>query len=283
METTGGARGRRPGPSPAPSEAPRHEARATRALPAGLFPAQPRRVLPACGTATTPGRPHAGLTRTHATHKSAAAAAFPPPQPGGAVNEAAGARLPSMHIRCGAQPAGATAQLTIAPLDLHVNPDLDLAEVGRCHHLIWSSGGGDGPREWDGRAEKAGRGRGGCGRGSGCPRPRRPGRQREREPGLRGAAAGKQAEAPGLQASGRTRTPGVGVKRGREPSGGAGESGRARAGRPRADAGRGGTQSACAERASRVSSSFASLCPLATPLSSAEGPAGSCRSLAGGG
>lgn len=127
----------------------------------------------------------------------------------------------------------------IAPLDLHVNPDLDLAEVGRCHHLIWSSGGG--PREGDGRAEKAGRGRGRCGRGSGCPRPRRPGRQREREPGPREAAAGKQAEAPGLQAGGRTRTPGrVGVKRGPGPSGGAGESGRARAARRGADAGEAG-------------------------------------------
>lgn len=148
----------------------------------------------------------------------------------------------------------------IAPLDLHVNPDLDLAEVGRCHHLIWSSGGG--PREGDGRAEKAGRGRGRCGRGSGCPRPRRPGRQREREPGPRGAAAGWQAEAPGLQAGGRTRTPGrrgeararAERRRGEEWEGPRRPPGSRRWG--------GGAPCACAEHASRVSSSSARLSPL---------------------
>lgn len=177
-------------------------------FPAGLppRPSPPQGPSSPLHRSGTRGGPQTGLTRTHATHKSAAAAAFPPPQPGGAINEAAGAGFPSLHTRVPARPAGAAARLTIAPLDLHVNPDLDLAEVGRCHHLIWSSGGG--PREGDRRAEKAGRGRGRCGRGSGCPRPRRPGRQREREPGPRGEAAGWQAEALGLQAGKRTRTPG---------------------------------------------------------------------------
>lgn len=163
----------------------------------------------------------------------------------------------------------------IAPLDLHVNPDLDLAEVGRCHHLIWSSGGG--PREGDRRAEKAGRGRGRCGRGSGCPRPRRPGRQREREPGPRGAAAGWQAEAPGLQAGGRTRTPG---RRGEARAGAVRRRGGEWEGSRRPPKSRrwgGGAPRACAERASRVFSWSARLTPLP-----GGGPA-QLRGWAGGG
>lgn len=167
---------------------------------------------------------------------------------------------PPCTPECGARAAGAAARLTIAPLDLHVNPDLDLAEVGRCHHLIWSSGGW--PREGDARAEKAGRGRGRCGRGSGCPRPRRPGRQREREPGPRRAAAGWQAEAPGLQAGGRTRTPG---RRGEARAGAVRRRGRKWEGPRRPPWSRrwgGGAPRACAERSSRVSSSSACLSPL---------------------
>lgn len=132
----------------------------------------------------------------------------PPSRPHSPAKKSMRWPAPASHgctPECRTRPAGAAARLTIAPLDLHVNPDLDFAEVGRCHHLIWSSCGG--PREGDGRAEKAGRGRGRCGWGCGCPRPRRPRRQRECEQGPRGAAAGRQAEIPGLQAGGRMRTP----------------------------------------------------------------------------
>lgn len=203
MENAGEERG-----GPPTRDPPAHPSEDPRALPRRPppRPSPPQGPSPARHCSGTRGGPQAGLTRTHATHKSAAAAAFPPPQPGGAINEAAGARVSAAHNRQRGRTAGPAARLTIAPLDLHVNPDLDLAEVGRCHHLIWSSGGG--PREGDRRAEKAGRGRGRCVGGSGCPRPRRPGRQREHEPGPRGAAAGWQAEARGLQAGGRTRTPG---------------------------------------------------------------------------
>lgn len=147
--------------------------------------------------------PHARLTHTPHTK----ATRPPPSRPHSPAEQSMrwpAPASPRCTPECRARSAGAAGRLTIAPLDLHVNPDLDLAEVGRCHHLIWSSCGGS--REGDWRAEKAGRGRGRCGRGSGCPRPRRPGRQLEREPGPRGAAAGRQSEDPGLQAGGRTHT-----------------------------------------------------------------------------
>lgn len=46
----------------------------------------------------------------------------------------------------------------IAALDFHVNPDLDLAEVGRCHHLIRSGGGGGGGRAGGGGRDRRGAG-----------------------------------------------------------------------------------------------------------------------------
>lgn len=101
-----------------------------------------------------PGGPHARLTRT-TPHTKAPGRRLPAPTTRRAIKGAAG-------------PARPETRLTIAALDFHVNPDLDLAEVGRCHHLIRSSSG---------QAKQAGRGQGGSGRGRGGPRPRWPRRK----------------------------------------------------------------------------------------------------------
>lgn len=208
-----GDRGRARGPWPRTLHCARPKPPKTRfATPGSSPPAFPL-PSPAQGPSSPPAlQRHRRWTPTPASleHTPHTKALRPPPSRPHSPTEQSmrwpAPAFPPCTPQCGARPAGAAVRLTIAALDLHVNPDLDLAEVGRCHHLIWSSGGG--PREGDGRAEKAGRGRGRCGRRSGCPRPRRPGRQREREPGLREAEVGRRAEAPGLQAGGRTRTPG---------------------------------------------------------------------------
>lgn len=284
MEITGEASG--PGPRtlhcvrPKPPETPL-------ATP-GPYPTGSPQPRPPQGPSPPPGTAAArevDPTPASLTHTPHTKAPRPPPSrphnPAESINEVAGARIPSVQTRMRAPAGRAAARLTIAPLDLHVNPDLDLAEVGRCHHLIWSSCGG--PREGDRRAEKAGRGRGRCGRGSGCPRPRRPGRQLEHEPGPRGGAAGREAEYPGLQAGGGMHTlgrRGEATARAVRRRGGEWEGPRRP---PRADAKEAG------RRAPAQSAPLASL-PLrpafpsylqAAPPSSAAGRGGGGRGLAG--
>ncbi|KAL1783724.1 hypothetical protein HispidOSU_027574, partial [Sigmodon hispidus] len=145
--------------------------------------AAPSRLLRTANPAA--GAPHCSGSRADPTPASPAqgctqkrrAAAFPPPQPRRAI------KGPAIPVR-----------LTIAAFDFHVNPDLDLAEVGRCHHLIRSGGG---------RAEQAGRGRGGDGRGSYGPRPCGPGRQRGRERGRGERRRTNGRRPPGKRANGR--------------------------------------------------------------------------------